>query len=179
MTNVFSVSFVQLVSGAGNENGFAAERGKLGGAGSVRDPCGFGPDKARRHVSGCSWHAPYRSQPARQKSRCSARPSGAPAASRRRSAVTNGAATEEGNRKVRRGALGPAPNDGLRMWPDRGPGVPRLGPHFPCDIVRTAVGTRKCCATAAIQENSMAFLRYSEATVDPNRLSLWPDVLAP
>jgi hypothetical protein len=26
---------------------------------------------------------------------------------------------------------------------------------------------------------SMAFLRYSDATVDPNRLSLWPDVLAP
>jgi hypothetical protein len=27
----------------------------------VRDPCGFGPDKARRHVSGSSWHAPYHS----------------------------------------------------------------------------------------------------------------------
>jgi hypothetical protein len=51
LTNVFSASFVQLVSGAGNENErLAAERGKLGGAGSVRDPCGFGPDKARRHV---------------------------------------------------------------------------------------------------------------------------------
>jgi hypothetical protein len=25
----------------------------------------------------------------------------------------------------------------------------------------------------------MTFLRYSEATVDPNRLSLWLDVLAP
>ena len=34
-----------MVSAAGNENGLA-ERGKLGGAGSVRDPCGFGPDKA-------------------------------------------------------------------------------------------------------------------------------------
>jgi SOS response associated peptidase (SRAP) len=88
-------------------------------------------------------------------------------------------ATEGGNRKVRRGALGPAPNDVLRMWPDRGPGVPRLGPHFPCDIVRTAVGMRKCCATAAIRDNSMAFLRYSEATVGPIRLSLWLDVLAP
>jgi hypothetical protein len=27
----------------------------------VRDPCGFGPDKACRHVSGSSWHAPYHS----------------------------------------------------------------------------------------------------------------------
>ena len=59
LTNVFSASFVQLVSGAGDENErLAAERGKLGGAGSVRDPCGFGPDKACRHVSGSSWHAP-------------------------------------------------------------------------------------------------------------------------
>ena len=62
LTNVFSASFVQLVSGAGDENErLAAERGKLGGAGSVRDPCGFGPDKACRHVSGSSWHAPYHS----------------------------------------------------------------------------------------------------------------------
>ena len=44
----FSASFVQLVSAAGIENGLAAERGKLGGAGGVRDPCGFGPDKAPR-----------------------------------------------------------------------------------------------------------------------------------
>jgi hypothetical protein len=28
---------------------------------AVRGPCGFGPDKPRRHVIGCSWHAPYRS----------------------------------------------------------------------------------------------------------------------
>jgi len=58
---LLSASFVQLVSGAGNENenGLAAERGKLGGAGSVRDTCGFGPDKAHRHVVRCSWHAPY------------------------------------------------------------------------------------------------------------------------
>ena len=62
LTNVFSASLVQLVSGAGDENErLAAERGKLGGAGSVRDPCGFGPDKARRHVSGSSWHARYHS----------------------------------------------------------------------------------------------------------------------
>ena len=43
------------------KRGLADERGKLGGTGSVRDPCGFGPDKARRHVSSCSWPAPYRS----------------------------------------------------------------------------------------------------------------------
>jgi hypothetical protein len=41
-------AFVQLVSAAGIENGLAAERGKLGGAGNMCDPCGFGPDKARR-----------------------------------------------------------------------------------------------------------------------------------
>ena len=66
MTNVFSASFVQLVSGAENENALAVERGELGGAGSVRDPCGFCPDKARRHVSegsrrdpvGTAWPAP-------------------------------------------------------------------------------------------------------------------------
>ena len=59
---LLSASFVQLVSGAGNENenGLAAERGKRGGAGNVRDTCGFGPDKAHRHVVRCFWHAPYR-----------------------------------------------------------------------------------------------------------------------
>jgi hypothetical protein len=48
LTNVFSASFVQLVSAAGIENGLAAEGEKLADAGSVRDPCGFGPDKALR-----------------------------------------------------------------------------------------------------------------------------------
>jgi hypothetical protein len=35
-------------SAVGNENGLAAEGEKLADAGSVRDPCGFGPDKAAR-----------------------------------------------------------------------------------------------------------------------------------
>jgi hypothetical protein len=54
--------------------------------------------------------------------------------------------------------FGRGPNDVLRTWSDCGPGVPRLGSQFPCDVIRTAVGMRKCCATAAIQENPFYYI---------------------